>query len=66
VLVEVTIDGAGVLTDAQVNVSSPAFDAAALAAARSWSFRAARKQGNAVTTHAYLLFAFRQPVTGLP
>lgn len=64
VLVEVTIDGAGVLTDAQVRVSSPAFDEAAIAAARSWSFRAARRNGDAVTTHAYLVFAFRQPVIG--
>jgi TonB family protein len=63
-IVEVTIDGAGVLTDAQVKVSSPAFDAAAVAAARTWSFRAARRHGNAVTTHAYLAFAFRQPVIG--
>jgi TonB family protein len=66
VLIEVTIDGAGVLIDAQVKVSSPAFDAPALAAARSWSFRAARRRGNAVTTHAYLMFIFRQPVTGTP
>jgi TonB family protein len=64
VLVEVTIDDAGVLTDARVKVSSPAFGAAAVAAARSWSFLAARRHGHAVTTHAYLLFAFRQPVTG--
>jgi TonB family protein len=62
--VEVTIDSAGVLTDARVEVSSPAFDAAAIAAARSWSFLAARRHGNAVTTHAYVLFAFRQPVMG--
>jgi TonB family protein len=64
VLVEVTIDGSGVLADAQVVTSSPAFDAAALAAASSWSFRAARRNGITVTTHAYLLFAFRQPVIG--
>lgn len=64
VLVEVTIDTAGVPTDAQVKVSAPGFDAAAIAAARSWSFRPARRRGIAVTTHAYLLFAFRQPVIG--
>jgi TonB family protein len=44
-------------------VSSPAFDAAALAAAKSWSFEAAQRDGRAITAHAYLLFAFRQPVT---
>jgi len=65
VLVEVTIDGAGALTDAEVKFSSPAFDAAAIAAARTWSFRPARRRGSAVTTHAYLIFAFRQPVVGL-
>jgi TonB family protein len=64
VLVEVTINEAGVLADAQIKVSSPAFDAAAMTAARSWSFRPARRHGNAVTTYAYLLFAFRQPVLG--
>jgi TonB family protein len=64
VLIEVAINEAGVLTDAQIKVSSPAFDAAAMTAARSWSFRPARRHGNAVTTHAYLLFAFRQPVLG--
>jgi TonB family protein len=62
VLVEVTIDGATARTEARVRVSSPAFDAAALAAARSWSFLTARRQGQVVTTHAYLLFAFREPV----
>jgi TonB family protein len=62
VLIEVTIDGAGNLTNAEIKVSSPGFDAAAMAAARSWSFRGARRRGIPVTTHAYLLFGFRQPV----
>ena len=62
VLIEVTIDGATARTEARVKVSSPAFDAAAMAAARSWSFLAARRQGQVVTAHAYLLFAFREPV----
>jgi TonB family protein len=64
VLVDVTIDARGVVTDAQVVRSSPAFDAAAVAAARSWSFRPARLRGEPVTTHVYLLFAFREPVIG--
>jgi TonB family protein len=64
VLVEVTIDSTGALTDAQITLSSPPFDAAALSAARSWSFRTARRHGNSVTTRAYLLFAFREPVIG--
>jgi TonB family protein len=64
VLVEVTIDSVSVLTAARVVVSSPAFDAAALAAAKSWSFADAHRNGNAGTTHAYLLFGFQQPVIG--
>jgi TonB family protein len=65
VLVEVTIDDAGVVTDASIKVSSsPGFDAAAMAAARSWSFRAARIGGRPVTAYAYLIFAFEQPVLG--
>jgi TonB family protein len=64
VLVEVTIDNASALTDARVVVSSPAFDAAAVAAAKSWSFADAHRNGNAVTTHAYLLFGFQQPTIG--
>jgi TonB family protein len=64
VLVEVTLDAAGALTGAQVRVSSPAFDSAALSAARLWSFRAARRNGTAVPTRAYLLFGFRPPVVG--
>jgi TonB family protein len=64
VLVDVTVgpDG-GIPVDARIVVSSPAFDAAALAAAKSWSFEAAQRDGRAITAHAYLLFAFRQPVT---
>lgn len=64
VLVEVTIDDAGVVTDARIAVSSPAFDEAAIGAARAWSFRAARMNGQAVTVRAYLVFAFQQPVVG--
>jgi TonB family protein len=64
VLVEVTINEAGVVSDAEIKVSSPAFDAVAVTAARSWSFRPARRHGSAAMTHAYLLFSFRQPVLG--
>jgi TonB family protein len=62
VLIEVTIDGAGIVTDTQVRVSSPAFDEAAIAAARSWSFKAARRDALPVVTRAYLAFMFRPPV----
>src|SRR5258705_346072 len=54
----------GVVTDARIDVSSPAFDEAAIGAARAWSFRPARRDGRAITTRAYLIFAFQQPVTG--
>ena len=64
VLVEVTIDRAAALTDARVIVSSPAFDAAALAAAKSWSLLAAHRGGDWVEAHAYLVFGFQQPVVG--
>ncbi len=62
VLVEVTIDDAGHVADARTVVSSPAFDAAALAAARASSFMPARRSGRAVMTRAYLLFGFRPPI----
>lgn len=65
VLVEVAIDAAGAPGDTHVVVSSPAFDAAALAAAQSWSFSAAHRNGDAVMTRAYLLFRFQQPVIGV-
>jgi TonB family protein len=64
VLVEVTIDNASVLTGARVVVSSPAFDAAAVAAAKSWSFADAHRNDAAVATRAYLLFGFQQPIVG--
>jgi TonB family protein len=62
VLVEVTIDPAGAVGEAQVRVSSPGFDAAAVAAARSWSFKPAHRDAMPVITHAYLVFVFRPPV----
>jgi TonB family protein len=62
VLVEVTIPGSGAPADARVVVSSPAFDAAAVAAAKAWSFAGA--SGGAPAARAYLLFVFQQPVIG--
>jgi TonB family protein len=62
VLVEVTIAGAGAPADARVVVSSPGFDAAAVAAAKSWSF--ADASGGAMAARAYVLFVFQQPVIG--
>jgi TonB family protein len=65
VLVDVTVDGNGVLTDTEIKSSSPAFAAASMIAARLWSFRPARRNGRPVTTHTYILFVFRQPVVGV-
>jgi len=64
VLVDVTVDADGTLTDTEIKSSSPAFDSAAMAAARAWSFRPARRNGRPVTAHACILFVFRQPVLG--
>src|SRR5579864_2699712 len=66
VLVEVSIDAGGMTTDAHVIAPAPGFDAAAVAAARSWLFVGARRGGSGVPARAYLIFNFRAPVTGLP
>jgi TonB family protein len=63
VLVQVTIDAGGRVSDAKVLQSSPGFDEAALTTARTWVFRPARVRGESVATYAYLVFVFRQPVT---
>jgi TonB family protein len=63
VLVEVDVDPAGAVSDARVIVSAPGLDAAALDAARRWTFRPARLHALAARSVAYLVFGFRQPVT---
>jgi TonB family protein len=63
VLVQVMVDALGRVSEAKVLQSSPGFDELALATARAWSFRPARARGDAVAVYAYLVFAFRQPVT---
>jgi len=64
VLIEASVDTAGNVANARVIASSPAFDQAALDAARRWRFRPARIKGRAMPTYAYLVFGFPQPVTG--
>jgi TonB family protein len=66
VLVQVMIDTGGRVSDAKILQPSPAFNEVALTAARSWVFRPARVRGESVATYAYLVFAFRSPVTGAP
>jgi TonB family protein len=63
VLVEVRVGRAGNVIDATAVRSSPSFDAPALDAARRWTFRPARMHGAPIEAFAYIVFAFRQPVT---
>jgi TonB family protein len=64
VLVQVMVDAGGKVSEAKALTSSPGFGELALTTARTWSFRPARVRGEAVGAYAYLVFAFRQPVTG--
>jgi TonB family protein len=64
-LVEVQVDAAGAVIDAQTVRSAPPFDEAALDSARQWKFRPARIRGAAASAYVYVVFGFRQPVTGL-
>ena len=64
VLVEVQVEPGGRVTNAKVVRSAPPFDDPALTAARQWMFRPARLHGQPVATLAYILFGFRQPITG--
>jgi TonB family protein len=64
-LVEVQVDPTGAVADAQTVRSAPPFDEPALESARQWKFRPARVRGVAAATYAYIVFAFRQPVTNL-
>ena len=63
VMIEVLVDANGRLSEPRVAVSSPAFDRAALDAARVWQFRPASVNGRAAATYAYLVFGFPQPIT---
>jgi TonB family protein len=64
VLIETTFGDSPIPIDTRVVVSAPGFDEAALDAARSWAFRPARRDGQVVATHAYIVFGFRPPVRG--
>jgi outer membrane biosynthesis protein TonB len=63
VLVDMPVNPGAVPAVPRIVVSAPGFDDAALTACRSWSFAPAERGGHGVTTHAYVLFAFRPPVT---
>lgn len=66
VLVEVRVDPGGGVADAKVIRSAPPFDEPARNAARRWTFRPARVYGRSVAGLAYIVFAFRQPITVTP
>jgi TonB family protein len=63
VLLELDVDDRGGVTGTAVVRSSPAFDAAAIDAARRWTFRPARVDGRTVPSLVYVVLVFRQPVT---
>lgn len=62
VLVEVLIRTDGQIEAAKVVGASSGFDGAALAAAKSWTFKPPRHEGKDVAGVAYLIFGFRMPV----
>ncbi len=63
-VVEVLVGRDGRVESATLVNSSGGFDAAALDAARRWTFRPAERDGIPVTAYAYLVFGFREPVVG--
>jgi len=62
VVVELCVDEAGRIAEAQVVRSAGGFDGPALDAAREWRFQPATRAGRAVPAYVYLVFGFRQPV----
>lgn len=66
VLIEVRVGTGGNVADARTIGSTSGFDDAALDAARRWTFQPAEVGGARVTSLAYLMFGFRQPVTFTP
>jgi protein TonB len=63
-VVEVLVGRDGRVESATLVNSAGGFDAAALEAARKWTFRPAERNGAPVTAYAYLVFGFREPVVG--
>ena len=62
-IVEVLVGADGVVRAAHLVDGAPGFEAASLDAARRWSFRPARLNGQPISVFAYLVFGFRRPVT---
>jgi TonB family protein len=61
VLVEVWVDARGSVRDANIRVSSPGFDSAALNAAGQWTFRPAATGSANEPAVAYIVFGFPVP-----
>jgi TonB family protein len=64
VLVETRVDPTGHVVGVTAVRSAPPFDAVAMDAVRSWTFRPAQGADAPPSTYAYVLFVFRQPVVG--
>jgi outer membrane biosynthesis protein TonB len=62
VLFEVSLDEAGVISDARAIATDPAFESAARDALLQWKFRPALVRGRPAAASAYVLFGFRAPV----
>ena len=62
-VVEVAIDTAGAVVEAKMLSPEEGYDQAALDAARTFEFRAARRDGRAVDSFVLMFFGFRQPLT---
>jgi TonB family protein len=62
-IVEVLVDSNGRVSAPRLVNDAPGFDAAALSAARAWSFQPAQRNGLPVSAYAYLVFGFRRPVS---
>jgi TonB family protein len=65
VLVEVSVDASGRVTDAKTRIPAAGFDSAALDAARQWTFRAAKPGGVGAQAVAYIVFSFPTPASAL-
>jgi len=61
VLVEVSVNAKGGVSDAKVRLSSPGFDSAALTTARQWQFRPGKSGGASAPAVAYIVFGFPVP-----
>ena len=62
VMLEVQVRPEGSVSKAAVIRSGPGFDSAAIDAIRQWTFRPARLGGSPVSSVAYVVFGFSQPI----